>query len=169
MKRINFLVPGIDTARTVVNDMLVARIPEKHIHILARRGTPLEELPEATMLQKSDFSPAVQRGLAMGGSVGILGGLIGLALSPGAAVIAGGILLASGLGGAGAGAWVGGMVGLTAGNTHLKAFEDAIEQGQLLVMLDVPRARVDEITERVRALHPQVQPHGADPDIPVFP
>ncbi|MFX6446825.1 hypothetical protein ABTG31_20255, partial [Acinetobacter baumannii] len=70
MKRIYFLVPGIDTARTVVNDMLVARIPEKHIHILARRGTPLEELPEATMLQKSDFSPAVQRGLAMGGSVG---------------------------------------------------------------------------------------------------
>ena len=83
--------------------------------------------------------------------------------------IAGGILLASGLGGAGAGAWIGGMVGLTAGNTHLKAFEDAIEQGQMLVMLDVPRARVDEITERVRALHPQVQPHGADPDIPVFP
>lgn len=169
MRRIYFLVPGIDMARTVVNDMLLARIPEKHIHILARRGTPLEELPEASMLQKSDFSPAVQRGLAMGGSVGILGGLIGLALSPGAAVIAGGILLASGLGGAGAGAWVGGMVGLTAGNSHLKTFEDAIEHGQMLVMLDVPRTRAEEITERVRMLHPQVEPHGADPHIPVFP
>lgn len=169
MKRIYFLVPGIDTARTIVNDMLVARIPERHIHVLARRGTALDELPEASMLQKSDFSPAAQRGLALGGGVGILGGLIGLALSPGAAMIAGGVLLASGLGGAGAGAWVGGMVGLTAANSHLKAFAQAIEQGQMLVMLDLPRARLEEITERVRSLHPLAMPHGADPDIPVFP
>ena len=169
MKRIYFLLPGIDTARSFVNDMLVARIPERHIHVLARRGTPLEELPEASMLQKSDFSPAAQRGLALGGGMAILGALIGLALSPGAAMMAGGVLLASGLGGAGAGAWVGGMVGLTAANSHLKTFANAIEQGQMLVMLDLPRTRVDEISARAHSLHPLALPQGADPDIPVFP
>jgi hypothetical protein len=169
MKRIYFLVPDIDVARTIVNEALLARIEERRIHILARRGTPLEDLPEASALQKSDFAPAIQRGLAMGGGVGILAGLVGLALSPGAVVIAGGIILAAGLGGAGAGAWIGGMVGLSAGNSHLKSFEDAIERGELLIMLDVPRTRVDEITERVKLHHPLAQPRGADPDIPVFP
>lgn len=169
MKRIYFLVPGVDLARTIVNEMLIARIEERRIHILARAGTPLEELPEAGIMQKSDFAPAVQRGLAMGGGVGVLGGLIGIALSPGAAVVAGGIILAAGLGGASAGAWVGGMIGLSADNSHLKIYEEAINRGELLIMLDVPRGRVEEITELVKLRHPDARPQGTDPDIPVFP
>ena len=89
------------------------------MHILARRDTELHALPEASMLQKSDFVPAVHRGLALGGAVGVLAGLVGLALTPGAVVIAGGILLGSSLAGAGVGAWLSGMVGLSVGNTCL--------------------------------------------------
>ena len=48
------------------------------------------------------------------------------------------MLLASALAGAGVGAWLGGMVGMNIGNTRLKAFEDAIERGELLVIVDVP-------------------------------
>ena len=67
-----------------------------------------------------------------------------------------------------AAAWVGGMVGLTAANSHLKTFANAIEQGQMLVMLDLPWTRIDEISARAHSLHPLAMPQGADPDIPVF-
>jgi hypothetical protein len=169
MRRIYFLVPDIQAARRVVDDLLLARIEERHLHVIAKRGTPLEDLPEANLLQKSDFVPAVQRGVALGWSVGLLAGLVGVMLPPAGPVIAGGIVLASGLAGAGVGAWLGGMVGMNVGNTRIRQFEAAIEAGQLLVLADVPRDRVEEIEARVRQHLPGVEIEGTEPHIPAFP
>ena len=41
LRRIYCLVPNLEVARKVVDEMLVARVEEKHIHVLAKRGTPL--------------------------------------------------------------------------------------------------------------------------------
>jgi hypothetical protein len=168
-RRLYFLVPNVEIAGKTVDDLLLARIDERHIHVLARRGTPLGELPEASLLQKSDFVPAVERGIALGGATGTLAGLVGLALTSGVVVAGGAVLLASALAGAGVGAWLGGMVGMNIGNTRLKAFEDAIERGELLVIVDVPFAKVDEITERVKKHHPEAEPEGTEPTVPPFP
>ena len=121
------------------------------------------------MIQKSDFIPAIERGVAQGGVAGLLAGLVGIAMTPGAVVIAGGIILASSVAGAGIGAWVGGMIGLNVGNTRLRRFEEAIDQGELLLMVDVPLARVDDISERIRQHHPTAQVEGTEPTIPAFP
>lgn len=86
-----------------------------------------------------------------------------------APVIAGGVLLATTLAGAGVGAWAGGMVGMSVGNTRIKQFEDAIEAGELLVLADVPKDRVDEIEARVKLHLPQAQIEGTEPEIPAFP
>jgi hypothetical protein len=169
MRRIYFLVPDIPTAKRVVDDLLLARVEERHLHVIAKRGTALEDLPEANLLQKSDFIPAVERGLALGWSVGLLAGLVGVALPLAGPVVAGGIVLASGLAGAGVGAWLGGMVGMNVGNTRIKQFEAAIEGGQLLVLADVPRDRVEEIQARVRQHLPSVEIEGTEPRIPAFP
>src|SRR4030065_34538 len=90
MRRIYFLVPDIATTKRIVDELLLARIEERHIHVVAKRGTPLEDLPEANLLQKSDFIPAVEHGLALGGSAGILAGLVAIALPATAPAIAGG-------------------------------------------------------------------------------
>lgn len=169
MRRLYFLVPDIGTASKIVDELLLARVEERHIHVLAKRGTPLEDLPEASLLQKTDFVPAAQRGLAMGGVLGTLAGLVAVALPPGGTVIAGGIILATALTGAGMGAWLGGMVGMNLGNTRLKQFEDAIERGQLLMMVDVPPARVEKITESIKSHHPKAEVAGTEPAIPAFP
>ncbi|OGA47928.1 MAG: DUF1269 domain-containing protein [Betaproteobacteria bacterium RIFCSPLOWO2_12_FULL_62_58] len=169
MKRLYFLVPGVKSARKIVDELLVARIEERHIHVLAKRGTPMEDLPEASLLQKSDFIPAVQRGLALGGGVGTIAGLVAISLPPAGPVIAGGIILASALAGAGVGAWLGGMVGMNIGSTRLKQFEEAIEGGQFLMMVDVPKDRVEEITEMIRRHHPEADVRGVEPLIPAFP
>ena len=169
MRRIYFLVPDIATTKRIVDELLLARIEERHIHVIAKRGTPLEDMPEANLLQKSDFIPAVEHGLALGGSAGVLAGLVAIALPATAPVIAGGVLLATTLAGAGVGAWAGGMVGMSVGNTRIKRFEDAIEAGELLVLADVPKDRVDEIEARVKQHLPQAQIEGTEPEIPAFP
>jgi hypothetical protein len=55
------------------------------------------------------------------------------------------------------------------GNTRIKQFEDAIEAGQLLVLADVPRDRVDDIEERVRQHLPEAEIEGTEPTAPAFP
>lgn len=149
--------------------MLLAKVEEKHIHVIAKRGTPLEDLPEANLLQKSDFVPAVEQGLALGGATGLLAGLVAVALPPASTVIAGGVLLATGLAGAGVGAWLSGMVGMSIGNRRIKEFEDAIEAGEFLVLADVAAERVDEIETLIKQHIPQVEVEQTEPRVPAFP
>ena len=169
MRRIYFLVPDVSTTKRIVDELLLARIDDRHIHVIAKGGTPMEDLPEANLFQKSDFIPAVERGLALGGSVGILAGLVAITLPASAPMLAGGVLLMATLSGAGIGAWAGGMIGVSVGNTRIKQFEDAIEAGQLLLLADVPKSRVEEIEERVKQHIPQVEIEGTEPTIPAFP
>ncbi len=169
MRRLYFLVPDTAVGKRVVDELLLAHIEWKHIHLVARRGTPLEELPEATFWQKSDIIPAMLRAVPFGGGTGMLCGLVALVLEPHLVVAGGGLLLASSLAGVGLGVFLGGMVGLNIGSTRLKDFEDAIERGELLVIADVPRDRVDEITGRIHKAHLAVEVEKTEPRVPAFP
>ena len=167
MRRLYFLLPDLDVAHKVVDELLLARVEERHIHIIAAEGVELGDLPEASLLQKSDFIPAMERGVALGGATGVLAGLAALAL-PGI-VVAGGAILGVSLLGAGMGAWLGGMIGMDVENTRVKAFQSAIEKGEILVLVDVPRDRVSEIEQLVRKHHPDADFEGTEPTIPAFP
>jgi hypothetical protein len=169
MRRLYFLVPSVEAGKKVVDDLLLAHIEWKHIHVIARRGTSLEDLPEASFWQKSDVIATIERAIPMGGASGMLCGLVALALEPHLVVAGGAVLLATSLAGAGVGAWLGGMVGLNIGSTRLKAFEEAVGRGELLVIADVPRARVEEITGRIKKTIPEAEPEGTEPRVPGFP
>lgn len=169
LKRIYFLLPDTDTARKIVDELLLVHVPYEHVHILARADTPLEQLPEAGVFQKTDLVPALERGLAVGGSAGILAGLVAIAFPPAGPVAAGGAILFGALGGAGFGAWVSSMIGISLPNSRLKRFEDAIEHGRILMMLDVPKSRVEEFEEMVHKHHPEAEIEGTEPTIPSFP
>jgi len=54
-------MPDITVTHNLVNELLLSHVEERHIHVIAKEGTPMEELPEASLLQKSDFIPAVER------------------------------------------------------------------------------------------------------------
>jgi hypothetical protein len=163
-QRVYFLVPDVKTAHKVVEGLLLAHVEERHIHILAKQGTPLEALPEASILQRSDFVPALERGAAVGGTVGTLAGLAAIAFAPATAIVAaGGVILASAVAGTGLGAWISGMIGVSVSNTRLEQFEQAIERGELLMMVDVPAQRSTEIIELIKTHHPDANPEGTDP------
>lgn len=168
MRRIYFLAPNIETSKKIVDELLLARVEERHIHVLAKRDTPMEDLPKATHLQKTDFIPALEQGLALGGLTGVLIGLVAVAL-PGGPVLAGGAILATSLAGAGVGAFASSMIGSSAGNRRLKQFEEALEKGEFLFMVDVPKNRVTEIESLIKKHHPDAECGGTEPEIPAFP
>lgn len=169
MRRIYFLVPSVASARAIVDALLLARIEERHIHIVAREGTELEDLPEAGVAQRSDLIPAIEKGIAAGGVSGLLAGALAVSFPPAGLVLGGGAVLGLTLFGAGFGAWMSGMVGAGLPSGRLERFESAIEDGQLLMMIDVPRGRVESIEALVRKHHPDAELEGTEPDMPLFP
>jgi hypothetical protein len=167
MRRLYFLLPDLDATHQVIDKMLLARVEERHLHVIAGEGVALGDLPEASLVQKSDFVPAMERGVALGGATGLLAGLSALAM-PGV-VIAGGAILAMSLLGAGMGVWMGGMIGMDTENSHVQKFKSAVEEGQVLVLVDVPKERVEEIEGLVKGIHPEADFEGTEPSIPAFP
>lgn len=169
MRRIYFLAPDVASAKAIVNDLLLARVEERRIHVLAKEGTLLEDLPEARLTQSSDLIPSLERGAAAGGLTGLLAGVVAVTFPPAGVVLGGGALLGIALFGAGFGAWMSSMVGVGIPNSRLEVFQDAIARGELLLMIDVPRERVDEIEAVVRRHHPEAELEGLEPNIPEFP
>lgn len=169
MKRIYFLVPNPKTAGRIVDELLLARIEQRHIHVVATEGTPLGRLPEAGFLEKSDFFPALQRGIAVGGVTGILAGLIAITFPPAGLTLGGGAVLATALAGSGFGAWFSSMIGTDVANTRHDRFREAIDRDELLMLVDVPKARVAEIEALVKRHHRSAEIEGVEPTIPAFP
>ncbi|MDX1654119.1 MAG: DUF1269 domain-containing protein [Candidatus Competibacteraceae bacterium] len=171
MKRLYFLLPSIDSAKQIVDELLLARIEERHVHIVAKDHHALEEahLPEAGLAQESDFVPALERGVAVGGVTGLLAGITAVTFPPAGLVLGGGAILGISLLGAGIGAWVSSMIGVSVPNSQLARFEDAIDEGQLLMIVDVPKDRAGEITDLIKKNHPEAHVEGTNPTFHAFP
>jgi len=168
-RRIYFLLPDVGSARQVVNELLLARIDDHHIHVMAREGTTLGDLPQANLLQRSDFIHGVEIGLSVGGATGIVAGLIAVAFPPEGIVLGGWTMLVMALAGALIGAWVAGMIGTDIPNSQLREFTTAVADGQILMMVDVPKSKVAKVTDMIRKHHPEADMHGVEPTIPAFP
>jgi len=168
-RRIYWLLPDLASARRTMNDLLLARISEQHIHFVAREDADMSGLHAANVLQTSDVIRAAEMGLIIGGGVGVVAGVIAAMFpivgdSPQWGVVA---VLAV-LGGV-FGAWSSSMIGSSTPSSRLKRFQPAIEQGQILLMVDIPRSRVDEIEKMLETGHPEGHFEGVEPDIPAFP
>lgn len=169
-RRIYWLLPDLASARRTMDDLLLARISEAHIHFVASEDADMSGLHAANILQTSDVIRAAQAGLVIGGAVGAVLGVVVALFFP----IVGtspqwGMVAVLALVGAGFGAWASSMIGVSTPNDRLKRFEPAIKQGQILLMADVPHSRVEEIETRLQALHPEAHLEGVEPNIPAFP
>lgn len=171
MRRLYFLVPDVESAKTIVNELLLARVEERNIHVVAKDHHALEEahIPEAGLFEESDFIPALERGLAVGGGTGLVAGIAAVTFPPAGLVLGGGAILATSLLGAGLGAWVASMIGVSVPNSHLQKFHDAVEEGQLLMLIDVPKDQVENITNLIKDHHPEAKVKGTEPTVPAFP
>lgn len=167
-RRLYFLAPDVDEAQQIVNDLLLHHVPEKNMHVIAREGISLQELPQADFRQTSNITVSAMRGLAIGAILGLIAGLIAWALVP-AWFSSAGLVAIITLAGACIGTWVASMIGVSESNRDLRAFEAAIRSGQLLLLVDVPQRRLKEIQDLVRRHHPHTMDRGVEPHKPVFP
>lgn len=168
MKRLCFLSPDIDHARKVISDFKSHGIPEKHIYTLAKYDTTLEGLPDAGP-ESDDFLAAYERGIAFGGVTGLFAGLVALAFPPAGITIGGGFVLLMGLFGAGVSGMLTGIAGAAFSSSRLEEFEGAIEQGQILIMVDVAKEDVEKYEALIQKLDPDIAIEGIEPEPNIFP
>ncbi|MEJ2173877.1 MAG: DUF1269 domain-containing protein [bacterium] len=168
-RRLYFLLPDVASARTTANDLLLARIDDSHMRFLARRGTDLGELHEASYLEKSDLIHAAGTGFVLGGIGGLLLGLAIVFYPPEGTQPALVALPVAAIAGAVIGAWIASMVGAAVPNSRLAQFQKEIERGKVLAIIDVPFVRVDEVLELVLGRHPEATPGGVESRHPAFP
>jgi hypothetical protein len=127
------------------------------MHALAGEQVSLEGLPEASDAQRHDLarhletflwdSNLVVFGVALGAllTLGLSSGLTAWLLLPLA------IMLAS---------FLAGLRFTRLPNVHLDEFRDALSHGEILLMVDVPVARVADIENRVHRHHPEAAVGG---------
>jgi len=168
-RRLYFMLPDVGSARQMFNDLLLARVENQHIHVLAKDGVPLQGLHEASILQTTDIAHGAETGLAVGGGLGIVAGLLAILFPPEGASLQLVTVLIAALIGAAFGAWVSSMVASAIPNSRLKTFEEGIAQGRVLMMVDVPKSSVDEIRKLIAGRHPEAVSGGMEPTIPAFP
>jgi hypothetical protein len=168
-RRLYVILPDLASAIQTANDLLTARIEDRHMHFLGKRGMSMGDLHEASVLQKSD----VRHALFLGAGLGALGGMllgVYLKLNPiGDITFGAGAFLLATLAGIGFGAWTSTLIGLSTPNTALKKFEADIEAGKILLMVDVPVARLEEIEAMIARRHPEAVDKGIEPSMPAFP
>lgn len=169
-RRIYWLLPDLESARRTMDDLLLSRIDEGHIHFVAKEDTDMSGLHAANLLQTSDVIRSAEVGLVIGGASGGILGAIAAVVYP----IVGdkpqwGLIAVLAIAGAAFGTWASSLIGVSTPSKRLKRFEAEIEQGHILLMADVPKGRVEEIEARLQALHPEAQLEGVEPDMPAFP
>ena len=129
-----FSTPDIEAAKTVMQAARAAGIPEGDISLIARSDIELEAAPEQHKEAGSDFYPAALRGVVGGGAIGLLAGLVAVAIPPVGITVAGvaGLTLAGAL----TGGWTGALAGAAVPDPVRRKFEGEIEAGRILVVLD---------------------------------
>lgn len=167
--RMYVTLPDVGSARKLANDLLLARVEDRQMHFLARRGTDLGELHEASYLQKTDTVHGAFVGFVIGGLMGVLVGFLLVNFPPEGISLQLVAVLIAAIVGAALGTWIASMVGLQVPNSRLKGFEKELEEGKVLLMLDVPAGRYDELRTIIARTHPEAADRGNEPTVPAFP
>jgi hypothetical protein len=54
-------------------------------------------------------------------------------------------------------------------NSRLKGFDGDLQQGKVLLMLDVPAGRYEQVRDIIAKAHPEASDRGNEPTVPAFP
>ncbi len=154
-RRIYFLVPDLNSCHSICDELEEIKITKRHLHVIASSRYSLDDLPEANSFQTSDLAHGLEWGVGIGGTAGLLSGLLAVTFPPAGLILGGQAILAGVLAGASFGGIVSGLVAADQPNHNLEAFEENIARGELLVLVDVPKIRVDDIKNIILKHHPE--------------
>lgn len=168
-QRLYFMLPDVPSARSILDELLLARIGIRHIHFWAAEGELPADMPEANVFHKTDLANGAEIGLLVGGVLGLILGMWLVYFPPEWVHLNWLALVATTLAGAVLGSWMSGMAAAALPNSRLKAFHAGIVEGRILLLVDVPFKRVPEIEALIEKRHPEASFSGVEKHIPVFP
>ncbi len=163
--RVYVLLDDGAIAERVVEALRAQGVADEALHAVARHD-PEHELPEAGLWEATDIGPAAGRGAMAGGVAGAVAGLAALAFPPLGIVIGGGAVAASGLAGAGLGAWVASMIGVSESSAEVEGYDAAIKNGAVLLMIDCDEGDHNTTAEAIHDIAPTAEVREAPRDTP---
>ncbi|MCE9684066.1 DUF1269 domain-containing protein [Halomonas alkalisoli] len=160
MQRLYFLSPDLDTTVNIAHELSDLGLTSKEVHVTGRNWLKLKErgVNSATLLQTSDVGHAAVRGLLFGVPLGCALGVVAYYVlgegftNMGIAALIVGMGIFGGL----FGIWTSTMVGVSVHDVKVDKYEDEIEHGAYLMMVDVPNERESSIYSVIHRHHPEV-------------
>lgn len=130
-----FSAPDIDTAEAALHAALHAGIRPDHAALVGRSEIEMTQMPDDEKEgSPTDFVPAALRGLAGGGTVGLVVGLLGMAI-PAAGIPWTAVVLTT-LVGATVGGWAAALAGSSVPSEVRRDYRAEIDAGRVLVVID---------------------------------
>ena len=169
-RRLYFVLPDVETSRKVVQELLLARIEEKRLHFLGRRGVDMKDLPEASAVHKSDLFRGTYIGFFAGIITGLLAGLyiyfnpatVGLQVPPY-------VIFICAITGAVIGAWISGpLIGASTPNHRIRAYHQLLEEGNILLIVDLPSTRIEEVRKIIKSYYPEAEDPITGTELPAM-
>lgn len=154
-----FSVTDIAAAQRAMRAAREAGLDDEDLSLIARADIELEEIPDKRKIADTDFMPAALRGAAAGGATGLLAGLVAIAFPPLGVTLAGAGLLT--VVGAAVGTWTSALVGSTVEDPVRRKFEEEIEAGRILLVIDGEEPQLSAADAAVQATGAIALPYEA--------
>jgi hypothetical protein len=142
-----FSTPDLATAQEVMNAARGAGLNDDDILLVARSDIELDEIPNDRKEADTDLIPAALRGAGYGGAAGLLAGLAAIVITPIGLTLAG--AAAAAVAGALVGSWASALVGSSLPDPIRRKFDDEIQAGRILVVLDGDKEFLDRIEPQI--------------------
>ncbi|MCK4834801.1 MAG: hypothetical protein KAT12_08480 [Gammaproteobacteria bacterium] len=164
LRRLFFLFPDEEHAQRVVNQLVFLNISERNIHAISR-GAALKTLPEATDRQKKDIAFRVESVLWISNLLIFALAFVALIAT---LVVAEFFWSLVALFIMAVAFFAGEHFVVHVPDVHLTEFTDALSHGEILLMVDVPKARLVEIEDFVHHHNPEAAVGGVSWAVDAF-
>ena len=154
-----FLTDSVAAAHLAMAAARAHGIHDDDLSLIARHDIELERIPDERKQVAMDFVPAALRGTVGGGAAGLVAGLVALAIPSMGVTLAGAGAIA--LLGAMVGTWSSALVGASIPDEVRRKFEEEIQAGRVLLVIDGERALLPEAEAAIVATGAQPLPYEA--------
>lgn len=164
MKRLYYLTRSLDSVTRISEDLHQKGITDWHLHVLSRNEAGLyhRQVHSTNLFQQNDIIHSGEQGALIGGVLGILVVLLiewwmpfGTPLPLAVLILISGVFTLFG-------AWSGGLAGITRENYKTERFNNELEQGKHLIMVDVSKQQEKEVRYQLSRYHPEACLAGED-------
>jgi hypothetical protein len=138
-----FSTETVSAAREAIAAACRSGVEDQDISLVARSDIELEAIPERHKESETDFRPAAIKGASIGGATGLLAGIAAVVIPPFGVTLAGAAVMT--VLGAAVGTWSAALMGSGLPDPVRRKFEDEIEAGRILVVLDAEDDRLPAV------------------------